>query len=493
VFTLRHNQQLASNEAVRFVNEYKPGEHNKLLFASPTGTGKSFVELDIKRRLENAWLITPSLEIISDLVLKETGTRYVKPSLLMPHAWDLRISTPVRFKNKLLAGEVNPSALIVDEVHHFLADTYKDVELMCGTIPIVGCTATPYRGTAKGTMEFIKMWSDPIWIYTLKQAIEGGFWKMPHCETIPLINDDEITITNGEFEVSTIRRETESKIRDIGNLIMDKGLDIATVVRMPTRENVYALSDYLTSKNYPNYVITDKTPTKDRHEHFRNCEDRKGVLLQIKAVSEGNDLKVRRAIDCSPCISPVFFMQFLGRITRPTEEHTEYLCTNRNLLRHAYLFEGHLPVQEYQQSESAFNSPMKSQFLRSWDIESLGRLKPSKIKFTNGLQGECYALEMRENGRTLEYTAIVHPYLPETIWAKRENSGGIYGKFILTNPPESVKGFQSKSGNVLTPKQEEWFQKKALVFGLDPEAKLDKRVFHAFVCLHDLRLRIKPG
>jgi hypothetical protein len=110
-------------------------------------------------------------------------------------------------------------------------------------------------------------------------------------DTYPLIDDDCIEISNGEFVVETVRREVESKIRDIGDLIISKGLDIATMVSVPTRENVYALADYLTSKGYANDVVTEATKTTDRHKAFQRCQDRLSVLLQIKAVSEGNDLE----------------------------------------------------------------------------------------------------------------------------------------------------------------------------------------------------------
>jgi hypothetical protein len=487
-FTYHDFQALAVKDAVSFINN----GGSRRMYAGPTGTGKSIIELGVQDECVGNWIITPSLEIISDMLFKRTGIRSTKPSVLLPKATEFRISTPVRFRNQLLAGNLNPSSITFDEGHHGIAETYQQICLLAGDIPKIILTATPYRGTCKGTCQLIKEWGEPIWVILLTDAIKRGFWKMPDSfETIPLIDDDCIEIVNGEFHVETVRRAVESKIRDIGNLIIDKGLNMATMVSVPTRENIYALHDYLSSRGFPSNVVTDKTKTSDRHKFFRSCENRESVLLQIKAVSEGNDLKVRRLIDASCTLSPQFFMQRFGRITRPTNERSEYICTNRNLIRFAYLFEGNMPAYEYKKSEDAFPTPTKRMGYRAWDIESLGRFKPSKVKFKDGLEGEVYSIVSRDSGTTTEVTAIIHPLCDEVIWAKRENKNGKYGRFSrLTEPPTSVKGFSSKQGQ-LTPPQRSFFEKRGERLGLDTTAKLDARGFNAFICLNDLGLRIK--
>jgi superfamily II DNA or RNA helicase len=489
-YTLHDFQSATVADAVRFIKD-RPEERR--MYASPTGTGKSVIELATQDEIEGCWLITPSLEIISDMLHKRTGMRITKPSVLLPRAMEGRISTPVRFRNMLLQGLLNPQAVIFDEGHHALAETYEQICILVGDIPKLIFTATPYRGTAKGTCELIRKWGEPIWAILLTDAIKRNLWKMPDSfETYPLIDDDLIEISNGEFVVDRVRREVESKIRDIGNLIIERGLNLATMVAIPTRENVYALHDYLSSRGFPSDVVTDSTKTTERHKAFERCVNRESVLLQIKAVSEGNDLKVRRLIDCTPSLSPNFFMQRFGRITRPTSERSEYVCTNRNLLRFAYLFEGNLPVYEYKKSEEAFPTPTKRMGIRAWDIESLGKFKPSKIKFQDGMEGEVYSIQTRQEGETTEFTALVHPLCDEVIWGKRINKNGRYGRFFrLTEPPASVKGFASKSGNVLTPKQTTWFKEEGGKLGLDVEQKLDRRAFDAFVLLQNLKVRIK--
>lgn len=464
------------------------------MYAAPTGTGKSIPELCILQKSKYNYLITPSLEIISDLLLKLTGERYSKPSSLLPMAAKYNISTPVRLRNSLLRGSIpRLDKLIIDEVHHDNAETYKQVSLLCGErTSIRGFTATPYRGTPKGTRELIGRWGEPIHLLSITDAVERGYYEMPKCKTIPLIDDDTIELTNGEFVVETIKRETESKIRDIGNLIRDMTPGIPTMVSMPTRENIYSLETYLKSLNIPCRVVTDKVHTTLRHNYFREAENCESILLQIKAVSEGNDLKIYRLIDCTPSISPVAFMQRFGRICRPNSMYPhEYYCTNRNLLRHAYLFEGNLPSYEYAESKAAFVTDSKRLGMRAWDIESMGRFKPAHIKFTNGIEGEVYSVVQVEGNISTEYTAIVHPLVEDVIWGKRVNKDGKYGRYSrLSEAPNTIKGFASKTGQVTT-KQEEWFSKKAGSFGLDTTGKLDKRVFQAFIALQDMRIKIK--
>lgn len=471
-------------------------EDSRVMYAAPTGTGKSYPELINHKTNPDNYLITPSLEIISDLLLKLTGERYSKPSSLLPLARRHNITTPTRLRNELLKGNIRRiNKLTIDEVHHSLAETYIQVLMMLDeSTKIRGYTATPFRGTPKGSAELREQWGEPIWLITITDAIKQGFFKMPKCHTVPLIDDDIIEMTNGEFQVETVKRETESKLRDIGDLVIDKGLNIPTMVSMPTRDNVYALDDYLKTKNFPCRVITDKTDTKSRHQYFKECEQQTHVLLQIKAVSEGNDIKVYRLIDCTPNMSPVAFMQRFGRICRPTDKFiSEYYCTNRNLLRHAYLFEGNLPVYEYNESKKAFITDSKRMGCRAWDIESMGRFKPSKVPFASGVEGEVYSIVKQDGNFTETYTAIVHPLVEDVIWGMKRSTKGTYdGTYKrLANAPDSVKGFTSKSGQ-LTPAQEDFYRKKAESFGLDKTTKkLDKRIFDVMVALKDMRVRIK--
>jgi hypothetical protein len=83
------------------------------------------------------------------------------------------------------------------------------------------------------------------------------------------------------------------------------------------------------------------------------------VLISVRVLGEGVDLPwLRRIVDARPTTSPVLFLQHLGRITRPGPGTPEYICTNRNVERHAYLLAGLLDNLSLAAAE-AFKGPSK--------------------------------------------------------------------------------------------------------------------------------------
>jgi hypothetical protein len=41
---------------------------------------------------------------------------------------------------------------------------------------------------------------------------------MPRCEIIPLLDDDELTVTNGEFVTKAVAKATICRLQEIANL-----------------------------------------------------------------------------------------------------------------------------------------------------------------------------------------------------------------------------------------------------------------------------------
>src|SRR5688572_2137434 len=91
-------QQVGIDHALQFLNSAKPGD--RVSYASPTGTGKSVVELFVQLGgPEGTWIVTPREEIVVGMMDKLGGD--ADP---LAH----RITTPIRLRNLLLRGDVPP-------------------------------------------------------------------------------------------------------------------------------------------------------------------------------------------------------------------------------------------------------------------------------------------------------------------------------------------------------------------------------------------------
>jgi hypothetical protein len=505
-YVLHDFQKLAVNFGLNWFDSAKPGD--KQLLAAPTGTGKSIIEKSIQNATPGLWIVTPKVEIVAGILDKSgfPNVHDMSEDELFSLAFANNISTPIRLRNRLLAGEISPPAkYIFDESHHHTAESWQALDWLTGFAPSLGFTASPYRGTPKGTQEFRKQWGEPKWIITYPQAVERGFLSFPTIRVQPLLDDDTIEIVNGEFVVERVEAETRSIFDYVCQLAREythsdhAGWTRPTMFTVPSRQLAHELTERLNSHGMPAIAITDATKHSDRQTIFQLVVNRDVALVQVNTVSEGVDLPIRVQFDLAPVMSPVMFVQRFGRITRPVapgEDAPEYVCCNRNVLRHAYLLEGCIPAVTIADATKAFGGMGKRAGTRVVGLEGVGRFKCIEIPFKNGLVGMLYCMSSVQGSSVTEYAAICHPLKEEPLWAKRSNArkddgSKAYGHWQACEPPQSLTGFASVKSKSLSDAQRRWWKKDAAFFGLDAEREVSSKTFQALPILKDLRKRFK--
>ena len=396
-----------------------------------------------------------------------------------------------------------PSVLLIDECHHDSAQTYQDITMYLNGCPKIGFTATPYRGTPKQTQAFHRQWGDTVnQVLSLADAVEMGFYQIPDVTIWPLIDDDTIDVTAGEFKV----KHVEAKMRDCYDLIVSNcqefyisymtesdepevwHWDMPTIFAMPETESVNRLHAAFKAAGIPTVVVTQATSRSDRIKAFDACVHSEAALIQINVVSEGVDLPIRRVIDCSPTMSPVRWMQQVGRIRPSKGAPPQYICCCRNLERHCYLWEGLLPNATVAQAQSAFTDengvPLfsKRSGTRVVGLEGLGRFTTTDVHLNNGTIGFMYNLVHVSGTKRTEYIAFVHPNNPEPVYgikesAKKDDGTLDWGKWRLIELIPDVAGCVSAKVNPLTDKQIKRWNDSAEGKGLDPHRQVNTREF----------------
>lgn len=475
---------------------------DRLCIASPTGSGKSVMELVIQSRLTDCGIVTPRIEIIFGLLDKlGYDARQWSKAKITEVADSHKIYTPIRFRNRLMDGSIEPpSRLIWDEGHHQEAESWKVVELACGVVPQVMFTATPYRGTPKSTVEFRKKWGEPLWVMTYPEAVQLGVIHMPAVRTVPLLDDDLVTISNGQFVVSSMEKELSSRLEELVGVIANywngSVFTKPCAIAIPTKELAVNLSLLLTHCGIGNVVLTDETSYGDRLDYFDRCLACTHGIICIRAISEGVDLPLRLAIDAIPRISPVDFMQFFGRFTRPLRGglSSEYVCCNRNILRHGYLLDGLIPPEQVLQAQSVFG-PGERAGARVLGLEGLGRFKPINVELVNGTVATCYMISCTDGHVRTDYAAITVPTRLDVVWASKESThgenGSQWGKWAACRAPTDVTGFATVKPSPLTPKQQAFWDRTAKRVGLKQDQKLTAREFQVMPVLDNLGVRLK--
>lgn len=475
------------------------------LLASPTGTGKTYMGLGLLGKLEAACLVTPRVEIIADM-LRKMG--YSPHSL--DHAVALgqtkHIYTPIRLRNMMLAGaELLYKHAIYDEAHHDEADTYKQLDALFDTDMVyTGLTATPYRGTPKSTSKFRDRWGDPHWAITYPDAVQQGYLALPRCETWGLVDDDVLELSStGEFVLSTLCAEVSNTLEHAFIRAKEAGFfgkngkpSRPTIIGVPSSSLFPQMRDEAGCLGLQLGYVDQSTTYEQRQRLFRRAVNSEIALCHINVISEGVDMPIRQYLDLAPVMSPVAFMQRFGRCTRPlhsaTEEAPRYVCTNHNLVRHGYLFDGLLPPSVFIEAQKAFSKPAeRTAKARAFGIQSLGKIKPATVALCNGLRVSVYAITQMVDNRKHSYLAILHPSYAAPLFFRRQDLHGDaaieYGKWsIESDPPTDFAGFKSLPSGSLSEKQVNWWNRSAKSVGLDPTQELTPKVFALLPALKDI-------
>lgn len=483
------------------------------MLKAPTGSGKSFVQVELLRRFPDLVQIVPTVEIGGGLWSKMTGRSAadLSEAALRRVTEGARIYTAKRYLNLLLSAAVPlPKKLSFDESHHTTDDTHSTLHAITGLAPRVGLTATDYRGTPQETKKLHDSWPVRIPLLSIPEAIERKVIARPTFETWPLLNDDTIDVQNGEFKVSSVDGAVAEKLPDIAARIAERFLSDrrATMVRLSSVKQIEMVRDALAPEHCPSVTVTAKSTKQERDRAFAECVSESSVLLQINVVSEGVDLPIRRLIDLAPTMSPRLWVQMLGRATRPTDRAPEYICCCYNLTRHAYLWEGAIPVISIVENQTAFGDrkPSRKSLARALGFDGFGRFVVNEVQLTNGLRVSLYAFQQRDGLR--QFAVVLHPAVAEPYYFQKVNAlTGEKGTFtkpdgtVVTfnkktyGPWERIDGLPDVQGCVSIPEDRitepmatKW-KELAGRYGIDPEQEPTGRTFQLLPIAWNTKVR----
>lgn len=522
IFTPHDYQLNFLNHARECFHNSQPGTYN--LSVAPTGTGKSVMELLRLEDNPNSILITPRLEIGAGMLVKigydlETLKGYSDDKLadlLLSH----RISTPIRARNMLAKGEFpyRPNELIIDEAHHAVAETYTQLDAFLPEAIRTCLTATPYRGTPRSTQDFLEKFG---WKYaqiiSMAACVERGYISIPTTKILPLVDDDEITIEGGEFKTREVDVMYEDRMQAIAihcrnYFNQSQGLyDRPTIVAVSSTASALKLASDFVKAGLPAATILQDTPRPERNRLFDALVNRQVILVQISVISEGVDLPIRRIIDARPLSSPMAWMQQIGRETRPVgpgEAPPEYICTNRNLERHAYLFEGFIPPASIRESQEMFKGPSRRSGARAVGLEGLARYKPIDVPFADKTIGLMYGLYKFDGFKKVEYAIVCHPRFLEPVYASRtshvsnqqelqdaikaeESDTNVrvkyeYGKWSRLKEMPDITGYSSSRTGKCTEPMLKFWRSSAKRCGLDVSVEPTWKNFSALPLFNDI-------
>ena len=318
--------------------------HKSIMIQMPTGTGKTNLlaslvndELRTKNEESCVWIVAHRRELVEQI--ENTVARYgIKPTdgrvKVLSIQWLYRHWEDV--KNE------RPSLIVIDEAHHALAETYKELWLRYPNAKKLGMTATPCRLNRKG---FTDLFEVLITSDCIADFIKEGWLSpfdyvsiRPNSEDQRLIDGLEKRGADGDFQVKEMdavlnRRPSIERLYESVRQYANGKKGIVYAISISHARNIVA---YYNNKGVNAVAIDSKTPAKLRKQMVEDFRQGKiQVLVNVDVFSEGFDCPDVEFVQLArPTLSLAKYLQQVGRGLRKTDgKETCMLIDNVGLYR----------------------------------------------------------------------------------------------------------------------------------------------------------------
>lgn len=237
----------------------------------------------------------------------------------------------------------DPDIVIIDEAHGAIASSYTPVlkwfkrSTRESGKPLLGLSATPYRGTNEVQTERLVnrfqanlIEPDEFTVETAHEYLQemGVLAKVRHemLEGIKLQqrqgkavektdDDSPNAMLEQRVDLDQVAKSTERNTKIIGHLVENKKQIKHALVFAASVEHAEALAAVLTASGVPAAALSGKTPSAQRRaliEKFRAGKIQ--VLTNFDILSQGFDApKIDAVYMCRPTFSPNKYIQMVGR------------------------------------------------------------------------------------------------------------------------------------------------------------------------------------
>lgn len=298
-------------EAVAAIeDEWKKGVKRTLLVL-PTGTGKTIcfakVTEDCVRMGDRVLILAHRGELLDqarDKIAKATGL-----GCSIEKAEESCLDSFFRVTVGSVQTLMRPSRLerfkpdyfntiIIDEAHHALSPSYRNVLDYFDKAKVLGVTATPERGDLKNLGE---VFDTLAYEYRITQAIKQGYLCRIKALTIPLKLDiSKVGISAGDYKVGEIGTALDPYLDQIADQMAEHCMNRKTVVFLPLIATSQKFRDILNDRGFRAAEVNGES--MDRAEILADFEAGKyNVLCNSMLLTEGWDCP---SVDCIVVLRP---------------------------------------------------------------------------------------------------------------------------------------------------------------------------------------------
>ena len=259
--------------------------HRSVMAQMPTGTGKTYLLTAVidsfvsNNPMEKVWIVAHRRELVSqidDTVRKFHSYSASNTSSLLSSVKAMSIQWLMRHYDEI---EEEPGMIVIDEAHHALAKTYKEMWERFPKAKFLGLTATPCRLNGKGFTDLfdvlVQSWSVPEFISKGRLATYDFVSIKSDGVTQRLIDSLQKRGADGDYQNKEMDMLLNKKpnIERLYQSLEEYGKDRKGIVYAINISHANAIAEFYREHGIAAVAIDSKTPASERRmliERFKS-------------------------------------------------------------------------------------------------------------------------------------------------------------------------------------------------------------------------------
>ena len=301
--------------------------HRSVMAQMPTGTGKTYLLTAVidsfvsNNPMEKVWIVAHRRELVSQIdetVKKFHSYSASNTSSLLSSVKAMSIQWLMRHYDEI---EEEPGMIVIDEAHHALAKTYKEMWERFPKAKFLGLTATPCRLNGKGFTDLfdvlVQSWDVPEFISKGRLATYDFVSIKSDGVTQRLIDSLQKRGADGDYQNKEMDMLLNKKpsIERLYRSLEEYGKDRKGIVYAINISHAQKITKLYQEHGVKAIAIDSKTPTTERQQDIEAFK--KGdiqVLVNVDIFSEGFDCPDVEFVQLArPTLSLAKYLQMVGR------------------------------------------------------------------------------------------------------------------------------------------------------------------------------------
>ena len=301
--------------------------HRSVMAQMPTGTGKTYLLTAVidsfvsNNPMEKVWIVAHRRELVSQI--DETVRKFhfysaSNTSSLLSSVKAMSIQWLMRHYDEI---EEEPGMIVIDEAHHALAKTYKEMWERFPKAKFLGLTATPCRLNGKGFTDLfdvlVQSWAVPEFISKGRLATYDFVSIKSDGVTQRLIDSLQKRGADGDYQNKEmdILLNKKPSIERLYRSLEEFSKDRKGIVYAINISHAQKITKLYQEHGVKAIAIDSKTPATERQQDIEAFK--KGdiqVLVNVDIFSEGFDCPDVEFVQLArPTLSLAKYLQMVGR------------------------------------------------------------------------------------------------------------------------------------------------------------------------------------